>query len=70
MSTETKTFFFDQDESGHWYMIPADRREEWSKAREMNIDTDEGYDQWCKAGWDDFRTGGGIGDIEFIPVKQ
>lgn len=62
---KAKEFFFDQDESSHWYMIPSSRREEWNKAREMNIDTDAGYDQWCIEGWDNYRTGGGINDIDF-----
>lgn len=58
-------YFFSQDESSHWYMIPSERREEWNKAREMNIATDEGYQKWCDDGWDNYRTGGGIGHIDF-----
>lgn len=60
-----KQYFFDQDESCHWYMIPSERREEWVKAREINLDTDEGYAEWCKGNWDDYRIGGGINDINF-----
>lgn len=61
------TFFFSQDESCHWYMIPTERREEWSKARDLDLETDEGYEEWQKGNWEDYMTGGGIGDIDFIP---
>lgn len=59
-------YFFSQDESSHWYMIPADRREEWGKAQQLNLDTDEGYNAWVEGNWEDYRTGGGISHIEFI----
>lgn len=61
------TFFFAQDDSCHWYMIPTERREEWSKARDLDLETDEGYEEWQKGDWEDYMTGGGIGDIDFIP---
>jgi hypothetical protein len=61
------TFFFSQDDSCHWYMIPTERREEWSKAGDLDLETDEGYEEWQKGNWEDYRTGGGIGDIDFIP---
>lgn len=63
----TGTFFFSQDDSCHWYMIPTERREEWSKARDLDLETDEGYEEWQKGNWEDYMTGGGIGDIDFIP---
>jgi len=65
-----KKFFFSQDDSCHWYMIPVERREEWSKASDLNLDTDEGYDEWQNGNWEDYRTGGGIGDIEFTPTTS
>lgn len=67
---ENQTFFFDQDESGHWYMIPTGRRELWNKLNNIDTETDGWYGQWTQAGFDDFRTGGGISDIEFVPVKE
>jgi hypothetical protein len=69
-------YFFDQDDSSHWYMIPAERRVEWNKAKEMDMEIDYSHKAWCDAGWDDYRTGGGISDIEFtipqdgIPISQ
>jgi len=59
-------YFFAQDDDCHWYMIPADRREEWQNAGHLNLDTDEGYEAWIKGGWENYRTGGGISDIEFL----
>lgn len=61
-----KKYFFAQDDSCHWYMIPAERRKEWEKACNLNLGTDKGYAQWCKGGWEDYMTGGGIEDIEFF----
>lgn len=26
---EEPRYFFDRDESGHWYLVDADKREEW-----------------------------------------
>lgn len=65
-----ETFFFDQDESCHWYMIPTSKRELWNKLNNMDTESDEWYQQWQDAAFDDYRTGGGISDIEFTPVKK
>jgi hypothetical protein len=69
-SPSPQKFFFSQDDSCHWYMIPVERREEWEKARDLNLDRDEGYDEWQKGNWEDYMTGGGIDDIEFTPTTS
>lgn len=56
-------YFFAQDDSCHWYMIPAEKRQRWNEINEMDIETDEGYEAWQEL--EDYRTGGGISDIEF-----
>lgn len=63
--TNPVKYFFDQDDDSHWYMIPIERREEWQNAGHLNLDTDKGYKEWQKGHWEDYRTGGGISDIEF-----
>lgn len=64
-----QAYFFAQDDSCHWYMIPVEKRELWRSMSDIDIDSDEGYAAWQEAGFDDYRTGGGIDDIEFVPVK-
>lgn len=38
-------FFFDQDDSSHWYMIPAELRDKWRDANEMTYEefSEESY---------------------------
>lgn len=58
-------FFFSQDDSCHWYMIPEKWKEEWYKLIE-----DE--ECWDKPEWGKFekcRTGGGISNISFTDPK-
>lgn len=57
-------YFFAQDDSCHWYMIPAEKRQRWNEVNKMDIDTDEGYEAFQE--FEDYRTGGGISDIEFL----
>lgn len=33
-----QAYFLDNDDNGHWYLIPAERREEWVR--------------WSNTGWD------------------
>ena len=60
-----KKYFFDQDESCHWYMIPSERRDEWQKAKELDLETDEGYGAWEAGNWENYMTGGGISQVDF-----
>lgn len=64
------TFFFSQDDSGHWYMIPSDKREIWNELSQLDLDEYDNYQKWQDAGFEDYMTGGGIGGIEFVPIKQ
>ena len=63
----TKRYFFAQDNDGHWYQIPADRREEWNRL--LDID-----DAWELPEWEEFETyqlDGGIEHITFFqPMEE
>jgi hypothetical protein len=65
-----QAYFFSQDDFCHWYMIPVEKRELWNELSQMDLDEGDNYQRWQDADFDDYRTGGGIGDIEFIPTKQ
>lgn len=56
----TTRYFFSQDESSHWYMIPEDKRELWEELNNMEDGWDD--ERWC---FDEYRTGGGIEQISF-----
>lgn len=56
-------YFFAQDESCHWYMIPVLLRERWERLNRE--ETDEAEDI-INTEFSQYRTGGGISDIEFI----
>jgi hypothetical protein len=60
------TFFFDKDDSGHWYMIPSIMRAEWDEASELE-GQDELYEEAMEP-FDQYRLPGGITDITFKPV--
>lgn len=68
-----KTFFFSQDDSSHWYMIPTDKRERWrqlnNKLPEIEGWDEYDYDSAIDNEFGGFRTNCGIGHIEFIPVN-
>lgn len=57
-------YFFAQDDSCHWYMIPTQFREEWNKADSLQGNNEEAYEKAMDI-FDEFRTDGGIGHIEF-----
>jgi hypothetical protein len=58
-------YFFAQDDSCHWYMIPVEKRELWNELNSIDTETDHWYDRWCDAGFDSYRTDG-ISHIEFV----
>ncbi len=37
-------YFFDQDNDGHWYLIPAERFKEWEAFTELDPDSEESWD--------------------------
>ena len=57
-----------QDESGHWYVIPAGLEEEFSRLEEAIIDLD--YDQdmidMFELKFAKYRTGGGINNVQLF----
>lgn len=74
MSKYNKPHFFAQDESSHWYMIPVDLRDRWQQLNnqlpEIEGWDEEDYNSAIDDEFGDFRTGGGIGHIEFIPRQN
>lgn len=69
-----QAFFFTQDDSCHWYMIPVEKRERWNFlnmiAESQNEETSEGANELINDEFGEYRTGGGISDIEFIPTQK
>lgn len=62
----TQRYFFDQDVSGHWYMIPAKLKSEWLRFT-INDISEEDYDaigEFEKL-FNEYRLGGGITKISF-----
>jgi hypothetical protein len=55
-------YFFSQDQDCHWYMIPVEKRKRWQEL--MNGSGDDNDDA-INTEFGDYRTGGGIGNIEF-----
>ncbi len=65
-------YFFDQDCSSHWYMIPSNLRKVWDEFTVNDID-DEDYDKQdaFESIFSGFRLGGGISEYEFLnPIKN
>lgn len=54
-------YFFTQDESSHWYMIPVELKEVWDRL--AHLDDCWEYDAWRQI--EEHRLGGGINDITF-----
>lgn len=50
-------YFFAQDDSGHWYMIPAHLRVLWDQADSLQGNNEEAYETAMEM-FDDFRTDG------------
>lgn len=69
--TPETVYFFTQDDSSHWYMVPVDKRERWTRLTNR-LPEIEGWDEYDYDNAIDnefghFRTNGGIDHIEFIP---
>lgn len=61
-------YFFDRDNSGHWYMIPAEEKGLWQTFKnedEDNEDANALFNSLFSA----YRTNGGISDILFTPEQ-
>ena len=59
-----KRFFFDQDSSSHWYMLPVDLKEQWNKLNTSDEDDQDTIDEFEKI-FAEYRTGGDISNITF-----
>lgn len=59
-----KRFFFDQDSSSHWYMVPVDLKEQWNKLNTSDEDDQDTIDEFEKI-FAEYRTGGDISSITF-----
>lgn len=64
-----QTYFFGQDQDSHWYMIPSELREEWCKYTINDLEDYDEIDEFISK-FSQYMTGGGIGDIEFIPINN
>lgn len=42
---EGKRYFFDQDNSSHWYLVDADKRKDWDAWNELDEDDEEGWEE-------------------------
>lgn len=58
------TYFFDQDTSSHWYMIPFDMRDNWNK---LNIENEDDVYEMFEEVFGQYRLSGGIEHINFLP---
>ena len=63
-SQENKRFFFDQDCSSHWYMVPVDLKDEWKR---LNTDDEDDYETISEFEdvFGQYSLGGGISHITF-----
>ena len=60
-----KKYFFDEDNDGHWYIIPVEKRKLWSELLNEDTGSENWYERWQAADFDSCRTNGGISNIEF-----
>lgn len=66
-------YYFTQDPSSHWYLLPVKFREEFEALSEIACNDDEaGYDAGdiIDTKFGEYRTGGGIGHITFENPKE
>lgn len=62
------TYFFDQDQDCHWYMIPSSLRAEWQTMTANDTDDQDELDKFDVL-FAHHRTGGGISNIDFTPTN-
>lgn len=62
-------YFFDQDGDSHWHMIPSKHRDRWKLLNGGDPDDEDNNDN-INNEFGEYRTGGGIGDIEFAPATD
>ncbi len=59
--------FFSQDNDSHWYMIPVEKRTRWNELCAKDNGDNEEINDAINTEFGEYRTGGGIDDIEFTP---
>jgi len=42
---DMKRYFFDRDQSGHWYQVQADKRSEWNAWCDLDEDDEAAWDE-------------------------
>lgn len=68
-STENERFFFSQDCSSHWYMVPVRLKEEWNRLNTDDEDDQDTLDEFNSV-FGEYSLGGGITHITFEnPIK-
>jgi len=71
-SLDNERFFFDQDCSSHWYMVPDKLREEWNRLNTIVSNNEEDYEsiEEFDSKFGQYSLGGGITHITFEnPIK-
>jgi hypothetical protein len=62
-------FFFDQDCSSHWYMVPLELKEEWNRLNTDDEDDQDTIDEFNDF-FGEYTLGGDITQITFEnPIK-
>lgn len=43
-------YYLDTDQSGHWYIVPVDRSQEWSEWQELDDDDERAWEapEWAQ----------------------
>lgn len=64
---EPVRYFFDQDDSSHWYMVPEELQEEWMEWSDTTYEDQMGEERFesLTDKFDQYRLGGGINHIMF-----
>jgi hypothetical protein len=46
---ENTRYFLDRDNDGHWYLVPADKRDEWDAWTDLDPDDEASWDvpEWA-----------------------
>lgn len=60
-----QTYFFSQDGDCHWYKIPSHLRNRWNLLNNGDPDDEDNNDN-IENEFGGYRTGGGIGNVEFV----
>jgi hypothetical protein len=59
-----KKYFFSQDYSSHWYMVPVELRETWNKYTINDLEDYDEIEEFERI-FGQYSTGGDISHIEF-----